>query len=131
MYLLDTNIVSAIARDPRGPAGMALRKVDPELVATNTVVACEIRFGLAKNPASRTARRSSEFLTTMRILPLEPEVSFEYARARAWLVSNGLGMGANDLLIAAHALAIDATVVTDDNGFGAMPDLKVENWLRD
>lgn len=130
MYLLDTNIISAVARDPASPVGRQLAATDPDLVVTSAVVACEIRFGLAKNPDSRKAARSAEFLQTMTILPLEPDVAAEYARARSWLVRNGKGMGANDLLIAAHALTLGATVVTDDGDFGILPGLKVENWLR-
>lgn len=105
--------------------------VDPDLVVTSTVVACEVRFGLARTPGSKNAARSVEFLATMTILPLEPAVAVEYANARAWLVARGRTIGGNDLLIAAHALALGATVVTDDGAFGSVPGLRVENWLRD
>ena len=131
MYMLDTNIISAVARDPGCQAGRMLGVVDPDLVVTNTVVACEVRFGLAKRPDSRNAGRSVEFLETMTILPVEPAVAVEYAKTRAWLSERGKEIGPNDLLIAAHALLIGATVVTDDRAFGIVPGLKVENWLRD
>jgi tRNA(fMet)-specific endonuclease VapC len=131
MYLLDTNIVSALARNPDGAVGSKLAVVDPDLVVTSTVVACEIRFGLANKPDSKNAARSVEFLETMTIVPVEPDVSIEYAKARAWLARRGMGIGANDLLIAAHALTLDATVVTDDSVFAVVPGLKIENWLRE
>ncbi|WP_187968203.1 PIN domain-containing protein [Aquibium microcysteis] len=131
MFLLDTNIISSVARDPSGPVGRKLGEIDPDLVVTSSAVACEVRYGLAKTPASRNAARSVEFLETMTILPIEASVAVEYAKARAWLAEHGRAIGGVDLLIAAHALALGATVVTDDGAFGFVPGLKVENWLRD
>jgi tRNA(fMet)-specific endonuclease VapC len=131
MYLLDTNIISALARDPGGPVGRKLGEVDPDLVVTSSAVACEVRYGLAKNPGSRNAARSVEFLGTMTILPIEATVAVEYAKARASMFARGRSIGGIDLLIAAHALTLDATVVTDDGAFGFVPGLRVENWLRE
>lgn len=130
MYLLDTNMISDLAKNPQGPVGRKLSEVDPDLVVTSMIVACEIRFGLANKPDQRNAARSVEFLETMTILPLEPEVSVTYATVRVSMMKRGLGMTPNDLLIAAHAMALGATVVTDDKAFLDVPDLKVQNWLR-
>jgi tRNA(fMet)-specific endonuclease VapC len=130
MYLLDTNIISDLAKNPRGAIGQKLSELDPDLVVTSTIVACEIRFGLANKPDQRSAARSVEFLETMTILPLEADVSVPYATVRASMTKAGLGISPNDLLIAAHAMALDATVVTDDGAFSNVPGLKVENWLR-
>lgn len=130
MYLLDTNIISDLAKNPQGPVGRKLAEVDPDLVVTSTIVACEIRFGLANKPDQRSAARSVEFLDTLTILPLEADVSATYAAVRVAMMKRGLEMTPNDLLIAAHAMALDATLVTDDRGVLGVPGLKIENWLR-
>ena len=68
-------------------------------------------------------------MATLETLPLGPEVAPAYAELRRHMESQGLAMGPNDLLIAAHALTVNATLVSPDAAFARVPGLQVENWL--
>ncbi|MCV0393857.1 MAG: type II toxin-antitoxin system VapC family toxin [Rhizobiaceae bacterium] len=132
MYLLDTNIISDLARNPSGRTARRLSEVDPDKVASSVVVAAEVWFGVEKNPSFRSRARTESFMRTVRVLELRPEVAKVYGRVRAQLSASGKTLGPNDMLIAAHALSLDATLITDDAAaFAQVPGLKMENWLRD
>lgn len=131
-YLLDTNAVSALVRDPGGPVDRRARVEGAAALCTSVVVAAELRYGLAKRGASPAlARRVDGVLRRLRVLPLEPPADTAYGALRARLEAEGRPIGANDLLVAAHALALGLTVVTDnEREFRRVPGLAVENWLR-
>jgi len=130
-YLLDTNIVSALVRDPAGPVVRRIAEVGAERIAISIVVACEIRFGLAKSGSQRLAENMEQVLAQIEVLPLEPPVEQHYAEIRATLERAGSRIGPNDLLIAAHARALNMTLVSDNmSEFARVPGLRVENWLR-
>jgi len=129
-YLLDTNIVSAIMRDPHGAAAR-LREAGQSRVFTSLIVLAELRFGVEKSGSRRLATRLETVLSELEVLPLIPPADTRYAFLRAALERAGSPIGQNDMLIAAHALTLDATVVTDnEKEFSRVPGLKVENWLR-
>jgi tRNA(fMet)-specific endonuclease VapC len=128
-YLLDTNIISFLARDPSGPIGRHLKIVGDGCVCTSVVVACEIRFGLAKNSSAALRERLERMLSALEILPLESSVESHYAAIRWHLEKNGTPIGPNDLLIAAQARSLGLVVVTDNvDEFRRVPGLIVENW---
>lgn len=130
MYLLDTNALSEIVRAPRGAVGKRILQVGTSAVATNVVVAGELRFGARKKGSSRLSERVEEVLRLMTILTLDEAVSRAYANIRAELEQRGAPIGLNDLWIAAHALAGEMTLVTaNEREFTRVPGLKVENWL--
>lgn len=131
IVLLDTNIISHIMRQPDGLAAMRANQLDAEeRLCTSVIVQFELRFGLAKNPSKRIQFAYDVAMAGIDVLPLENHVAPHYARIRAALESGGKPIGANDLLIAAHALALDATLVTDnETEFRRVPGLRVENWL--
>jgi len=119
-YLLDTSILSHLIRQPQGIVAARIAEVGEANVLTSVIVACELRYGAAK--------RGSRRLT---IRPLESDVERVYASIRVALEKKGTPIGAHDMLIAAHARAIDAVCVTDNvSEFTRVPALKVENWLR-
>lgn len=131
-YLLDTNIVSDLLRHPGGNVARRIARLDDNQVCISIVVACELRFGLAKSGAQRLARQLERVLDTLEILPLESPVEEHYADIRNALERAGTPIGPNDLLIAAHARAIGLTLVTGNLGeFSRVPGLAVENWLED
>lgn len=130
MYLLDTNIVSDILRNPHGVAATKLQQTQ-ESVAISIIVACELRFGVRKRGSPRLEALVEGFLLRTPILPMEMPADEAYASVRLALEKIGKPIGTNDLLIAAHALALDATLVTDNESeFARIPGLKIENWLR-
>jgi tRNA(fMet)-specific endonuclease VapC len=130
-YLLDTNIVSDLVRRPAGPVVQRIAEVGAEHIAISIVVACEIRFGLAKSGSRRLAENMGKVMAQLEALPLEPPVEEHYAEIRATLERAGTPIGPNDLLIAAHARALGMILVSDNAGeFARVPGLRVENWLR-
>ncbi len=130
-FLLDTNIVSDLVRHPRGKISEHIAKVGEEHVCTNIIVAAELRFGTARKNSSRLTAQLEAVLDAMDVLALEAPVDAVYGAVRASLERAGQPIGANDLLIAAHALTLGHTVVTDnEREFLRIDDLRVENWLR-
>lgn len=101
-------------------------------VFTSVIVAAEIRFGAAKRGSARLSRQAEVILGDMSVRPFDVPADQAYADIRRALEVAGKPIGANDLLIAAHALSLDATLVTDNTReFERVPGLKIENWLRD
>ena len=129
-YLLDTNILSDFIRDPKGPVSERLAVVGEPTVCTSIIVACELRYGAAKKGSPRLAERVDQVLASLEVLPLDRESDRHYAEIRDLLSRTGQSIGPNDLLIAAHALALDLTLVTNNvREFGRVPGLAIENWL--
>lgn len=130
-YLLDTNIVSDLVRNPRGRAAARIAKVGERRVATSVIVAAELRYGATKKGSPRLTAQLEAVLGALEVLPLEKPVDAVYGRLRTELERRGRLIGANDLLIAAHAVALGCTVVTDNTAeFARVKGLALENWLR-
>ena len=131
-YLLDTNIVSAMVRDPHGRIAQRIRAVGENNVCTSVVVAAELRYGVTKKGSARLAAQLEAVLTALDVLALETPVDSIYGEVRTQLERTGQPIGGNDLLIAAHALSLECTVVTDnEREFRRVEGLSVDNWLRD
>lgn len=129
-WLLDTNILSDLVRHPQGVIAERIKQVGEDAICTSIVVAAELRYGAVKSGSDRLLDRVDLLLSAMEILPLEPPVDRQYANLRHHLARQGTPIGPNDLLIAAHALALDLAVVTANiREFVRVPGLKVENWL--
>jgi tRNA(fMet)-specific endonuclease VapC len=90
----------------------------------------ELRFGIEKKGSDRLRQRLEEALSKVSILPFASDADAHYSHIRADLERRGTLIGPNDLLIAAHALALDTVLVTDNVGeFARVKGLRVENWL--
>jgi tRNA(fMet)-specific endonuclease VapC len=95
------------------------------------IVAAELRYGAAKKNSLRLTQQLEAILAAMEVLPLESPVDAIYGELRSRLERAGESIGANDLLIAAQALALGHTLVTDnEREFSRIGDLRCENWLR-
>jgi len=130
-FLLDTNIVSDLVRHPRGRIADRIAEVGEQHICTSIIVAAELRYGAAKKGSSRLTAQLEAVLDALDVLVLEAPVDIAYGELRAGLEQAGQPMGGNDLLIAAHAVALGHTVVTDnEREFSRIDDLRVENWLR-
>ncbi|MDF3889110.1 PIN domain-containing protein [Cupriavidus basilensis] len=130
VYLLDTNIVSDAIRNTRGPCAARIGAVDPDSLCTSIIVAAELRFGVAKKGSAALAQRVEQALSGLRVLPLDGDADRHYGQLRADLERRGQLIGANDMLIAAHAMAVDAVLVTDNTAeFSRIDGLQCENWI--
>ena len=130
-YLLDTNIVSDLIRNPKGRVATRIEKVGEAQIAVSVIVAAELRFGVAKGGSPLIADKVESLLKSIKVLSLEPPADACYATIRARLQSTGAPISGNDMLIAAHAMAVGYTLVTDNvREFSRIRNLKVENWLR-
>jgi tRNA(fMet)-specific endonuclease VapC len=130
-YLLDTNIVSDLVQYPQGRVATRIANSGDERVSTSIVVAAEMRYGSERRKSSRLSKQIEAVLGPMEILPLESPADLRYGELRAHLERIGKPISANDMLIAAHALALDYTLVTDNvREFSRVKGLRVENWLR-
>ena len=130
-FLLDTNIVSDVARFPQGVVATRIAEVGERQVCTSIVVAAELRYGAARRGSQRLSNRIETVLSALAILAFEEPADRCYAELRTHLERQGTPIGPNDMLIAAQALASDLTVVTANvDEFRRVPDLRVEDWLN-
>ena len=130
-FLLDTNIVSDVVRRPQGRIAEHIREVGEAQVCTSVIVAAELRYGAAKKGSQRLTAQLAAVLEALDVLPFEPPADAAYGLIRAQLEQAGQVIGANDLLIAAHAVAVGCVLVTDNEAeFARVHGLRRENWLR-
>ena len=130
-YLLDTNILSNVIRDPKGRIAERIAETGRGATCTSIIIAAELRFGAVKSGSPRLSIRVAELLDTLDVVGFEPPADMTYAEFRVGLERRGRPIGGNDLLIAAHALALDLSLVTaNKREFARIPDLRLENWLR-
>ena len=129
-FMLDTNIVSDLIRNPMGKVAQHIRAIGDHGLAVSIISAAELRFGAAKRGSARLSSRVEAVLGALTVLPFDVPADAEYARIRAELETAGKPIGPNDLLIAAHAYALGTTIVTNDSTeFGRIHGLQIENWL--
>lgn len=130
-HLLDTNIVSDLVRNPQGRAAHRIAEVGEAAVCTSIIVTAELRFGAAKKGSDQLRSRLERVLERLDILPFERPADAAYADIRAQLERAGVPIGGNDMLIAAHAIALGYALVTDnEREFSRVDGLSVLNWLR-
>lgn len=127
-FLLDTSICVEILR---GRDRLVRERLFPRLASCRLcdVVIAELVFGFVKSPDTHREQKTRDLISTMPSLPIGYEGALAYARLRAELERRGEVIGANDMLIAATALAHDATLVTRNEAeFGRIGGLRVEGW---
>ncbi len=130
--MLDTNVVSELARNPKGAVARRIAEVGPEAVCVSIITAAELRYGCAKKGSPKLLAHIEAILGSMQVLALDMPADAEYGRIRAELEAVGQPIGPNDLFIAAHAYALGVVLVTANTGeFSRIRALRVENWLRD
>jgi tRNA(fMet)-specific endonuclease VapC len=130
-YLLDTNILSDLVRNPQGRIAGHVARVGEDAICTSIIVAAELRFGAAKRGSERLSLQLDRILAALDVQPFDAPADAAYAELRAQLEAAGLPIGGNDMLIAAHALSMGQIMVTDnEREFARVAGLQVENWLR-
>jgi len=130
-FLLDTDILSDLIKHPSGNVARRIAAVGEVAICTSIVVACELRYGAAKKGSPALSGKIGQLLETIEVLPLEVDSDKKYGEIRTTLEKAGTPIGANDYLIAAHALSLGFTLVTDNLGeFSRVAGLESENWLE-
>jgi len=131
-YLLDTNVVSDLIRNPQGRVTEHIRRVGEAQVCTSIIVAAELRYGATKKGSPRLANQLEAVLGALDVLPFEAPADAAYGLIRTQLEQAGRPIGGNDLLIAAQTIALGYTIVSDnEREFARIEGLPRENWLRD
>ncbi|HLH87611.1 MAG TPA: type II toxin-antitoxin system VapC family toxin [Xanthobacteraceae bacterium] len=129
-YMLDTNAISDLIRNPRGKVAKRVAKVGEDKVCTSIIVAAELRYGCSRSGSKRLLKALEDVLGEITVLPFDVPADAAYGAIRSDLEAAGTPIGSNDLLIAAHASAVGSTIVTANaDEFSRVRGLKVENWL--
>lgn len=129
LYLLDTNTVSYYIAGNPPRVREALRRVSLESTAVSTITEAELRYGVARKPNALRRRASVDsFLADALILPWDSAAARVYGQLRADQERKGRPFSVEDLMIAAHALSLDLTLVTHDQAFSFVDGLKTEDW---
>lgn len=130
LYMLDTNIVSDLVRNPQGPVTQHIIKVGSEAICISIITAAELRYGCARKGSAKLLENVEAILGSIQVLAFDVPADAEYGKIRVELEAAGKPIGPNDLLIAAHAYALGAVLVTANMGeFSRVRGLLVENWL--
>ena len=131
MILLDTNTCIDIINNRPPNVLERFRKYKAGEVGISSIAASELAYGVAKSGSVRNRKALEMFLAPLKVLPFDSQCLWFYADLRASLEKQGLTIGAMDTLIAAHALSIDGTLVTNNlKEFARVPKLKLENWFE-
>lgn len=130
-YLLDTNVVSDLVRNPQGRVTQRIREVGEAQVCTSVIVAAELRYGAARKGSPRLTEQLEAVLGTLEVVPFETPADETYGLLRARLEQIGRSIGGNDLLIAAQTITLGYTLITNnEREFARVKELSCENWLR-
>lgn len=130
-YLLDTNTASYIIKGNVPRVREKVSRVAPSDVMISVITEAELRFGVLRRPdAKRLTVLVEEFLRFVEIKPWDSAAALQYAKLRAILEPEGQPIGGLDLMIAAHALALGAVLVSSDHVFRRVKGLKIEDWTR-
>lgn len=128
-YMLDSDIASYAIRG-QGNAGNAILSRPRAAVCISAIAVAELRYGIERSPATSYRAQVDAFVGGMDIVPFDGAAAHEYGVIRAALEQAGRTIGHNDMLLAAHALSLGATFVTNNvRHFERVPNLTLENWL--
>ncbi|TWB58551.1 type II toxin-antitoxin system VapC family toxin [Nitrospirillum viridazoti] len=129
-YLLDTNTVSHLVRRHPG-VSQRVTTMPMSALAVSAITEGELLFGLARRPeAVRLGAGVRELLLRVDVLPWDSHVAEVYGVLRSHMAGSGRSLAPLDMLIAAHARAVDAVLVTNDQAFRQVPNLAIEDWAK-
>ena len=131
LYMLDTNICAYILKNRPITVKAHFDDVPPEGLAISAIVMAELAFGVELQPGNELLRRQvADFTSRLRVIPWDDGAARHYGNIRADLQRTGAVVGNMDILIAAHARALGATLVSNNmREFDRIPGLLTENWV--
>lgn len=129
--MLDTNTASDLIRNPHGRVYARLERHGAATACLSIIAATELRFGAQKHRAPQLLLRVETLLTKIAVISFDAPCDRAHADLRVKLEATGTPISPNDLLIAAHALTLQVTLVTHNTReFRCVPGLGVEDWLE-
>lgn len=130
MILIDTNICIHIINAKPAAVLQRFKGYRMGEIGLCSVVAAELAYGVAKSGSTRNRHALDLFLAPLTILPFDEAALWTYGDLRADLERKGTPIGSLDTLIAAHALSLQATLVTNNiREFERVPGLLLDNWV--
>jgi tRNA(fMet)-specific endonuclease VapC len=133
LHMLDTDTASYIIKRRSPAIGAKLAAIPPTLVSVSVITRAELQYGLKRLPAGHRLHVGvRQFLTIVRVLPWTAEAADSYADIRHQLVTTGQPIGEMDMMIAAHALAAKAVLVTNNvRHYERIPGLVLAGWSEE
>lgn len=130
-YLLDTNICIYVVKKQPVAVLQKFLSFEPGEIGISAIVAAELQFGVQKSAyPERNERALAQFLLPLVVVPFDAAAAAAYGKLRAELQAQGQPIGSMDMLIAAQAIALDVTLVTNNTReFSRVSHLNVENWV--
>ncbi len=131
MFLIDTNICIYIMNDHPPQVIQKFREIGVGNICISSITVSELQYGVCKSKQiKKNMKRLDEFLSPFEIIPYDESASIYYGKIRSYLEKQGNVIGPLDMLIAAHALSENLTVITNnEKEFKRVKALKVENWV--
>ena len=131
MHMLDTDICSYIIRERPLSVLEKFKKIDISEICISAITHAELLYGVARSSSKKINRNIvDDFVGRLIVLDWNSAAAEQYGKLRADLEAMGKIIGNMDMMIAAHALSLGATVVTNNTRhFGSVPKLKTTNWV--
>lgn len=128
-FLLDTDTISFALRG-EGGVGEVLRRMSPSRVCTSSVVAGELELGVVRRGSRKLRRALDALYAGLEVIPYDVEAARRYGRLAAALLDDGVTIGVEDTMTAAHALSRGLILVTHNRRhFDRVRGLRVEDWF--
>jgi tRNA(fMet)-specific endonuclease VapC len=128
-FLLDTDTVSFALRG-QGEVGARIRDHKPSDLSISAITVAELRFGADRKGSRKLHALIDAFAAAIEVAAFDERAALEFGRIGATLADRGAPIGEFDVLIAAHAVALRCTLVTNNiRHFAKVPGLPVENWF--
>jgi tRNA(fMet)-specific endonuclease VapC len=131
-YLLDTNICIYIIKKKPAEVFDKFKNLTIGDVGISSITLAELQYGIEKssNPV-KNKEALEKFLTPIEVIDFGYDATVEYGKIRSELERKGVPIGPLDMLIAAHAMSLDVTLVTNNvREFERIPELKIDNWTK-
>ncbi|HEY0876841.1 MAG TPA: type II toxin-antitoxin system VapC family toxin [Zeimonas sp.] len=130
-YLLDTNICIYLINERPAHVRAYFDVHSIGDIGISVITAAELAYGVAKTGSARNRAALDAFMLPLEVAPFDDKVVWRYAELRAELARRGTPIGALDTQIAAHALTLGCTLVTNNTReFARVPGLMLENWAE-
>ena len=131
-YMLDTNILIYLIRQKPPDVLERFKQTDISTISISSITLSELFYGVSKSSKpEQNLMALTQFVAPLEILPYGDEAAQYYGELRTHLEKQGTPIGSLDMLIAAHALSIACTLVTNnEKEFIRIPNLKIDNWAK-